>query len=51
MMYRGNEKTSSATNIVSRSPAEENTIIPPTAKSVSGKISVCARPALRAASS
>jgi hypothetical protein len=34
--YSGSEKTSSATNSVSRSPAAGNSIIPPTENSVSG---------------
>ncbi len=39
--YSGSEKTSSATNSTSRSLAEANSIMPPTANSVSGKTSVC----------
>ena len=39
--YSGSEKTSSATNSISRSFAEANSIMPPTANSVSGKTSVC----------
>ena len=38
--YSGSEKTSSATNIVSRSLAETNSIMPASANSVSGKTSV-----------
>ena len=40
--YSGSESTSSATNIVSRSFAAGNSIMPPTANSVSGNTSVCA---------
>ncbi len=42
--YRGSESTSSATNIVSRSPVAGKIIMPPTANSTSGKTSVCSRP-------
>ena len=43
--YSGSDSTSSATNMVSRSFAAGNSIIPPTANIVSGKISVCMIPA------
>ena len=45
--YSGSDSTSSATNIVSRSLEAGNSIIPPTANIVSGKISVCCIPAAR----
>ena len=45
--YSGSDSTSSATNMVSRSFAAGNSSIPPTANSVSGKISVCMIPATR----
>ena len=51
MMYSGSESTSSATNIVSRSAAEEKTIMPPAANMASGKTSVVSRPARSAAAS
>ncbi len=47
--YSGREKTSRATNRVSRSLAEGNTSMPATAKSRSGKTSVVVKPALTAA--
>ena len=45
--YSGSDSTSSATNMVSRSFEAGKSIIPPTANSVSGKISVCMIPAAR----
>ena len=45
--YSGSDSTSSATNMVSRSFEAGKSIIPPTANSVSGKISVCMMPAAR----
>src|SRR5580692_2102051 len=45
--YSGSDSTSSATNMVSRSFDAGNSIIPPTANSVSGKISVWVIPATR----
>ena len=45
--YSGSDSTSSATNMVSRSLEAGNSIMPPTANSVSGKISVCMLPAAR----
>ena len=45
--YSGSDSTSSATNMVSRSFEAGNSSIPPTANSVSGKISVCMIPAAR----
>jgi hypothetical protein len=39
--YSGSDSTSSAMNIVSRSLAETNAIIPPRAKKANGKTSVC----------
>ncbi len=51
MTYSGSERTSSPTKSVMRSFAETKTIIPSTAKSVSGKTSEVAYPARVAASS
>ena len=45
--YSGSDSTSSATNMVSRSLDAGNSIMPPTANSVSGKISVCMAPVTR----
>ncbi len=47
--YSGREKTSRATNSVSRSLAEGNTSMPAIAKSSSGKTSVVVKPAFTAA--
>ena len=47
--YSGSENTSSATNMVSRSLAATNSIMPPSANRVSGKTSVCTPARLSAA--
>ncbi len=44
--YSGSDMISSATNIVSRSLAATKSIIPPTANSSRGQISVCSQPAV-----
>jgi len=49
--YSGRESTSSAMNMVRRSPAAGKTIMPPTANITSGYTSVCTRPARRTWSS
>ena len=49
--YSGSDSTSSATNIVSRSLDAGNSIMPPTANSISGKTSVCSTPRVEASRS